>query len=113
MNKRPLIQRLPALIGPVSYVSLGVICAVVLTVGAVFFIWQRYQYVRLGFEVNQLHRERTRLLKEIEPLELEVEYLSRPARIDNLARKMGLRPPLAGQITLLEEAGDEPLGPAN
>jgi len=80
-----------------------VVCATVLAVGAVFFVWQRYQYIRLGFEVAELRREKAQLEMLIEPLAVEVEYLSRLERIDGIARgKLGMRPPKPGQVTILE-----------
>ncbi len=88
---------------PVASLVLLVLCAALLTTGAVFFVWQRYQYVRLGFDVSALRRERTALEQAIEPLEIEAEYLSRLERIEALARgKLGMRPPRASQVKLLD-----------
>jgi cell division protein FtsL len=98
-----LVRRLPDSLGSASYLVLVVLCAVVLTVGAVFFLWQRYQFVRLGYEVNRLRAEKARLEETIEPLEVEVEYLSRLERIDRLAREqLGMQPPLPSQVIVLE-----------
>lgn len=82
---------------------LVVLCAVVITVGAVFFLWQRYQFVRLGYEVNRLRAEKARLEEAIEPLEVEVRYLSRLERIDRLAREeLGMHPPAPSQVIVVE-----------
>jgi cell division protein FtsL len=98
-----LVRRLPAALGQASSVVLVVLCAVVLTVGAVFYLWQRYQFVHLGYEVNQLRAEKARLEEAIEPLEVEVHYLSRLERIDELARtRLGMNPPLPSQVIVLE-----------
>ena len=78
--------------------------ASILALAAVFFVWQRHQHVQLGFEVAKLRREKARLEELIEPLVVEVEYLSRLERIDAIARKkLGLRAPEPGQITILEK----------
>ncbi len=95
--------RLTRLIGtsgrPASRLVLMVLCAAILTVGAVVFVWQRYQYVRLGFEVSALRERKAALEEAIEPLEIEVEYLSRLERIETLAREqLGMRPPRASQV---------------
>jgi len=95
--------RLPQALGQASTVVLTVLCAVVLTVGAVFFLWQRYQFVRLGYEVHRLRAEQTRLAEAIEPLEVEVQYLSRLERIDELARgRLDMHAPLPSQVIVLE-----------
>jgi cell division protein FtsL len=97
--------------GPLSYVRmrrastavLVVACALVLSVGAVFFVWQRYQFIRLGFAVHKLRGERAALEERIEPLRVEVEYLSRLERIDALAREqLGMRPPAPSQVIVIE-----------
>jgi len=79
-------------------VGVLLICAVVLTAGAVFYIWQRYQFISLGFEVNELRREKAGLEAQIEPLEVEKAYLSRPGPLEKAARKMGLREPQPEQV---------------
>jgi cell division protein FtsL len=100
--------RLPVALGSAAGVVLAVLCAAVLTAGAVFFLWQRQQFVQLGYEVNALRTERVRLREAIEPLEVEVHYLSRLERIDRLARtELGMRPPTPAQVIVLES--DEPL----
>jgi cell division protein FtsL len=86
-----------------STAVLVVACALVLAVGAVFFVWQRYQFVRLGFTVNKLREQRGALVERIEPLRVEVEYLSRLERIDSIARtQLGMRPPAPSQVILIE-----------
>ena len=89
---------------PTTSVLPVVICATVLALGAVFFVWQRHQHVQLGFEVAKLRRAKAALEEMIEPLTVEVEYLSRLERIDTLARKrLGLRQPTPNQITVMEK----------
>ena len=80
-----------------------VIFAALLALGAVFFVWQRHQHVQLGFEVAELRRAKALLEEQIEPLTVEVEFLSRLERINTLARKqLGLSQPQPGQITIIE-----------
>ena len=75
----------------------------VVTLAALFFIWQRYQFVHLGFEVSELRRRHAVLEERLEPLEVEAEYLSRPERIERLAReRLGMRTPTPEQVILIE-----------
>lgn len=86
-----------------STAVLVVACAFVLSVGAVFFVWQRYQFIRLGFTVHNLREQRAALIDKIEPLRVEAEYLSRLERIDALARQqLGMRPPTPSQVIVIE-----------
>ena len=85
--------------------ALGMIvaCAFLLTLGGLAFVWQRYEFVRLGFEVGDLRQRQTQLQERIGPLAIEVEYLSRPERIEAIARRrLGMRPPLPSDVILLE-----------
>ncbi len=89
-------SRLPALL-------VVVLCGAFLTLGALFFVWQRFQFVRLGFEVSELRQRSAQLREAIEPLTVEAEYLARPERIESLARqRLGLRPPRPSQIIVVE-----------
>jgi cell division protein FtsL len=103
MMEFKLVRRLPDALAAASNVVLVVLCAVVLTVGAVFFLWQRYQFVRLGYEVNRLRADKAQLEEAIEPLEVEAQYLSRLERIDELARtRLNMHVPQPSQVIVLE-----------
>lgn len=108
MERRPLGLRLAAPFRSASYVVVVVLCAAVLTFGAMFYLWQRYQYVRLGFQVDRLRARKARLVERIEPLQVEAAYLARPERIDALARdQLGMRMPRPSQV-IVEEPGAAP-----
>ena len=78
------------------------LCALLVTLGAVFYVWQRYQFVRLGFEVSRLRDEKVRLEERLEPLQVEGEYLARPSRLDALARqRLNLHTPHPEQVYVL------------
>ncbi len=95
-HSRSRILRLPTLL-------LVVVCVAILTLGGLFFVWQRFQFVRLGFEVSELRQREDRLREEIAPLEVEAQYLARPERIEILAHeRLGMRRPLPSQIIVLE-----------
>jgi len=88
---------------PASFMVLIVLCALVLTLGALLYLWQRYQYIRLGFEVGALLREKSKLEERIEPLQVEAAYLARPERIEKLAREAyGMTPPKPDHVIVVE-----------
>ena len=90
----------------VFYMMLALLCAAVVTLAALWFLWQRYQFVRLGYEVSRLQRAQAALVEIIEPLGVEAGYLSRLERIDALARgQLGMRPPRPSQIIILGDHG--------
>ena len=90
----------------VFYMIVALLCALVVTLAALWFLWQRYQFVRLGYEVSRLQRAKAALVEIIEPLEVEAGYLSRLERIDALARgQLGMRPPRPSQIIILGNHG--------
>lgn len=101
MNSKLLMRMRPG--GrPGSPVVPVVLCAAILTLGALFFLWQRYQFVRLGFTVAELRQQKAVLEDVIEPLQIEVDYLSRPQRIEALASKrLRMRPPHPDQVRTL------------
>ena len=103
MNKLRMLPGLPESFRSGASMMLVVLCAVVLTFGAVFYLWQRYQFVRLGYQVERMRTDRARLEADIEPLQLEADYLSRPERINSLARRvLKMRPPRPNQVIVLE-----------
>ena len=106
MNQIRKLSSLPAALRAGASLMVVVLCALVLTFGALFYLWQRYQFISLGFEVEQLRAAKTKLVEEIEPLQMESDYLSRPERIEILAReRLGMRPPRPGQVIVLENNG--------
>lgn len=99
----PRLHRIRGALRPQSYVAQVVLCALLLTMGALFFLWQRYQFVGQGFEVQRLRSERAQLERAIEPLRVEAAWLSRMERLEQLAKaSLGLRKPQPNQVILLE-----------
>jgi cell division protein FtsL len=96
------LNRLPRFRTGASAV-LVVLCATVVAAGGLFYVWQRYQFTRLGFEVAQLRQRKAQIEERLEPLQVEADYLSRLERIDTLAREqLGMRPPAPGQVIVVE-----------
>ncbi len=69
-----------------------------LAAGFVFAARQQIVAVQYGYKSEELRRERDRLIEEQQRLRLEVEANSSPARLEQAARELGLRPARAGQI---------------
>jgi cell division protein FtsL len=102
MSEPAPLARLPRFRSGASAV-LVVLCAFVIAAGGLFYLWQRFQFTKLGFEVARLRQLKAQLEERIEPLQVEVDYLSRLERIDTLAREqLGMRPPAPGQVIVLE-----------
>jgi cell division protein FtsL len=92
MNESAPLSRLPRFRAGAAAV-LVVLCAATIAAGGLFYLWQRFQFTKLGFEVARLRQ----------PLQVEVDYLARLERIDKLAREqLGMRAPLPGQVIVLE-----------
>jgi len=109
MNPPP-VSPPPARVRSGTRTVLVLLCALVASAGALFYLWQRYEFVRLGFAVDDLRSRRALLLEKIEPLRVEMNYLSRPERIESLAREsLRMRPPQPSQVIVVE--GHAPAAP--
>ncbi|MDH4121111.1 MAG: cell division protein FtsL [Deltaproteobacteria bacterium] len=81
-------------------VFLGVLSAL----GAVLFVWERFEYLQLGYEVSALRQQERRMLEDLLPLEVEAQYLSRPERVESLAReRYGMGLPAPGQVKVWKQ----------
>jgi cell division protein FtsL len=102
MTEPASLTRVPRFRAGTSAVMV-VLCAVVIAAGGLFYLWQRFQFTKLGFDVARLRQEKAEIEERLEPLQVEVDYLSRLERIDELAREQfGMRPPAPGQVIVLE-----------
>ncbi|MDH4225315.1 MAG: cell division protein FtsL, partial [Deltaproteobacteria bacterium] len=88
---------------PAGLFWVTMLLAAILTAGGVFYVWQRYMFVRLGFEVSALRQQQTRLREQLDPLEVEVDFLTRPEQIEAAARKkLNMRLPDPSQVHIVE-----------
>jgi cell division protein FtsL len=84
-------------------------CGLVLSGGFVYAAGQRFAAVRYGYQSEELRRERARLIEEQRRLLLERERASSPARLENVARELGLQPIQPAQVeTARNEKGATP-----
>jgi cell division protein FtsL len=94
-NRTPLRERDPR--APARLAVL-LACGLVLACGFAYAARQQFAAVRLGYRSEELRRERERLRAEHDRLRYELEKLSNPARLEQEARGMGLRPARPSQI---------------
>ncbi len=73
--------------------------------GALFYVWQHTQAVRLGYEIERLRETRAALEQEHKSLRLEIGQLRSLRRVEEVARtRLGMVTPKPGQIVLIPEA---------
>ena len=84
-----------------SRLALLLFCSLVLAGGFVFAAKQHFAAVQYGYENETLRSERKRLLDENQRLALEKERATAPDKLEPAARRLGLRPATAGQITTM------------
>jgi cell division protein FtsL len=72
------------------------------------YAWQHFSAIEYGYRIEKLRSERETLVEENRELKLQEASLRDPERIDQLAQKMGLKSPEAGQVMRMEpgESGD-------
>jgi cell division protein FtsL len=71
----------------------------VLLCGCLFYGWQYFQCLELGYRLEELKAERGRALELNQQLKLEAAALRSPGRIDVLARsELGLTVVVPGQV---------------
>lgn len=79
----------------------------VLAAGFVFAVRQQILAYEYGYKTEALRREREELLDEQRRLLLALEERSSPARLDEVARELGLQPTRASQFGVARRAERE------
>ena len=79
--------------------ALGCLFLLVMT-----FAWQHFKAIEYGYKIEALRTQRNELTEMNHALRLEEASLRDPERIDQLARKMGLQTPQAGQVIRMDSA---------
>jgi cell division protein FtsL len=71
----------------------------VLAGGMMFYAWQHFQCLQLGYQLEDLKSERAQAAELNSQLKLQVAALKSPDRIDVIARRqLGLTAPVSGQL---------------
>ena len=66
------------------------------------FAWQHFKAIEYGYKIEALRTQRNELVDSNRTLRMQQAFLRDPERIDQLARKMGLQTPTAGQVIRME-----------
>jgi cell division protein FtsL len=67
------------------------------------FVWERVDIVRVGYRVERLKVEKTKLERERDQLRVKVSSLSAPDRIAKVAtEQLGMVPPQKGQVIIVQ-----------
>ena len=75
------------------------------------FAWQHFRAIEYGYKIESLKIQRDGMLEENRALRLEEASLRDPARIDPLARQLGLQSPQAGQVIRMDAPAVEAASP--
>ena len=59
-----------------------------ITMGCLFYLWQWMNYRGIAMDVDQLTKKHASQLYRIELLEVEIDYLTRPKRLERLASSL-------------------------
>ena len=68
------------------------------------FAWQHFKAIEYGYQIEALRTQRNELVDSNRTLRMQQAFLRDPERIDQLARKMGLQTPTAGQVIPMDSA---------
>jgi len=75
----------------------------------VMYVWQRVNVIRLGYDVENLKKEKADLVKMNEMLKIEVATLTSPDRIERIATtRLGMKTAKDDQVVLVRHLGRGP-----
>ena len=75
------------------------------------YAWQHFKAIEYGYQIESAKRELSSMTEMNHALRLEDASLRDPERIDLLARRMGLVPPLPGQVIRMDTPAPDGQGP--
>lgn len=81
--------------------ALGCLFLLVMT-----YAWQHFKAIEYGYKIESMKIERDGMAEMNRALRLEDASLRDPERIDQLARRLGLQSPQAGQVMRLDTSDD-------
>jgi cell division protein FtsL len=71
------------------------------------YAFQHFKAIEYGYKIESLKSQRDHLVEANRDLRLQDASLRDPARIDTLARRMGLQSPQAGQVIRMDSAAPD------
>jgi len=89
------------LTGPWRLVRLASVALLSFALASTGLVWVRTEVTSQRYELARLIEQRRALTRELDTLDLEVQRLSTAARIEPLARNLGLAYPAPGQVEVL------------
>ena len=87
-------------------VTLGVLFLVVMV-----YLLQHLSAIEYGYRIEQAKAEQSAIVQSNRALQLEVSSLTDLNRIETEARKLGMIPPVAGQLQPIESGAGDPAVP--
>jgi len=75
------------------------------------YAWQHFRAIEYGYQIEAAKRELSEKTEMNHALRLEDASLRDPERIDLLARRIGLVPPVPGQVIRMDAASADTQGP--
>lgn len=82
--------------------TLAVLTGLALAGAMLLYGYQHFEFIRIGYELEELRMEKESLLKVHRQLALERATLAAPERIESIAkRRLEMAPPVSGQVLLL------------
>ena len=76
-----------------------------------FYLLQHLSAIEYGYRIEQAKAEQSAILASNRELKLEESSLTDLERIDTEARKLGMVPPVAGQVQLIESGSGDNAAP--
>jgi hypothetical protein len=70
------------------------------------YAWQHFKAIEYGYQIESAKRELNAATEMNRALKLEDASLRDPERIDVMARRMGLVPPVPGQVIRMDASAD-------
>ena len=83
--------------------------AAVFVLGLLFYGWQQYRWIDLGYKIEVAQQKKDKLVEDQKRLELERASLAREERIDSIARnQLGMVVAAPGQIVTAKSGWPSP-----
>lgn len=80
-----------------------VVFLLIITASALFCVWTRVKVVQVGYEMSGLQREAKEMLAKINNLDLELERLKSPGRLQKVAAEfLKMHPPSGKEIVFVK-----------
>jgi cell division protein FtsL len=75
----------------------------IIAIMALFYTWLRIEQIRYGYLISQRYEHLIELRRTNEKLNLELNYLTSPAHLQEIAQKeFSMRPPKSQEIILIQ-----------